>query len=221
MKTTVYIPIKLTNERLPEKNLKRFDDGTPLIHLIQKTLLKVDIIDEVYIFCSDDSIQEYVLDGIKYLKRPEFLDRKETLCAEIISEFVKAVPSDIYILAHATSPFVRAETYKKCIEKVQSGEYNSAMAAKRLQKFMWYHGKPLNFDLSNIPRTQDMEPIFLESSSPYVFTKEVFEKFNGRTDDRPYICECSDIETIDIDYPEDFVISNAMYMSILKDEMFK
>lgn len=221
MKISAFIPIKLNNERFPNKNLKRFDDGTPLIHLVQKTLLKVGLLDDIYIFCSDDSIQEYVLNGIKYLKRPKYLDESKTLANELVKEFVAAVPSDIYVMAHAPTPFVTVETYHKCIEKVKTGEYNSALAVKRLQKFMWFKGKPLNYDIRNIPRTQDMEPIFMEAISPYVFTNGVFEEFNGRVDEKPYMCECSDIEATDIDYPEEFIISNAIYMSLLKDQMFK
>ena len=70
MKTTAFIPIKLNNERLPGKNTMSFDGGTLLCHFLQKTLLQVQEIDEIIVFCSDDRIQEYLLPGVKYLKRP-------------------------------------------------------------------------------------------------------------------------------------------------------
>lgn len=40
MKTTVFMPIKLNNERTPGKNLKKFDDGTVLLQVPLKTALE-------------------------------------------------------------------------------------------------------------------------------------------------------------------------------------
>ena len=38
MKTIAIVPIKLNNERLPNKNIKPFDNGAPLCHYIFETL---------------------------------------------------------------------------------------------------------------------------------------------------------------------------------------
>lgn len=213
------MPIKLKNERTPGKNIKEFGDGTPLLQVPLNTALNVKkkgIVDRVVVFCSNDAIIKYLPMGVDYIKRPEYLDTQETKCGDIISEFINGVEADLYIMYHATSPFITEQHLIECIEAVKSGKYDSAFAAKRLQNFMWYQNKPLNFSLDFAPRTQDMEPFFCELSSPYVFTKEVFQKYHGRTGINPYICECSEVESIDIDYPEDFELANAVYMSLIK-----
>ena len=51
-----------------------------------------------------------------------------------------------------------------------------------------------------------------------VFTKESFIKHNRRLGSHPYIKEVDKIEAMDIDYPEDFEICNAIYKEILKNE---
>lgn len=215
MKTVCFIPIKLNNERTPGKNLKQFSDGTPLIHLIEKNVLEVKGIDEIYVYCSNDGIEGYILDGIKYLKRPDSLDTPTTRCNDIIKAFVETVDADIYVMAHATSPFVTAVHIQECLTAVKSGKYDSAYAAVKMQNFVWYRDKPLNFSISNNLRTQDMEPIWIELSTPFVFTKDAYKIYGGRTGDRPYRCECSMIEGIDIDYPEDFQLANLVYGSDL------
>ena len=48
MKTVAVVPIKLNNERLPNKNIKPFDNGLPLCHYIFETLKKVNGIDKIY-----------------------------------------------------------------------------------------------------------------------------------------------------------------------------
>lgn len=221
MKTTVFMPIKLNNERTPGKNLRKFDDGTPLLQIPLQTALKAKmdgVVDRIVVFCSNKEIMNYLPEHVEFLKRPDRLDTQATKCADIIETFLDMVDSDIYVMYHATSPFITEVHLAECVNAVKSGQYDSAFAAKKLQNFMWYEGKPLNFNLDYAPRTQDMKPYYCELSSPYVFTRDVFRKYHGRTGEQPYICECSEIEAIDIDYPEDFALANAVYMALIKNK---
>lgn len=218
MKVAAFVPVKLNNERAPGKNTKRFDDGTPLITYFLRTLTKVPEIDELYVFCSKEEIKDYMVPGVNYLKRPESLDTKEATPQDIISTFMSMVDADIYMVCHCTSPFVRAERFSECIRKVCEEGYDSAFTGEKIQRLMWYNGKPLNFDAANVPRTQDLPVYYNEVSAAYVFTKETFETLRRRIGLNPYICEVSGVECVDIDYPEDFEIANAIYMNILKKE---
>lgn len=217
MKTVAFVPIKLNNERTPGKNTKRFFDGTPLITYFLKTLVQVQGLDEIYVFCSDEKIKKYMIEGVKFLKRPLYLDTQLATPQDIITEFMKLIDADIYMVSHCTSPFVTKEHFEICIQNVKDGEYDSAFTAGKIQKLLWNaNNTPVNFDPERIPRTQDLEPLYDEISAAYVFTKEVFEKYKRRIGIRPYITEVSGIECIDIDYPEDFVIANAVYKEIIK-----
>lgn len=216
MKTVVMIPIKLNNERVPGKNIKKFADGTPLMTFIQKACLGAKRVDEVYVYCSNPQVQEYLEPGVKYLKRPEYLDLNTSNCNDIIREFMKEVDADIYIASHATGPFTQSESIDACVEAVSSGKYDSAFLARRIQEFLWQEGAAMNFDIQHFPRTQDLVPIYSEAPGAYVFTKDTFLKYDRRVGMHPYIHEISEIESRDIDYPEDFEIANAIYMNILK-----
>lgn len=218
MKTVAMIPIKLNNERIPGKNIKKFSDGTPLMELIQKACMKAALVDEVYVYCSNPEVKDYLIEGVRYLQRPENLDGDGINCNDIICEFIKAVDADIYVASHATGPFTKPESIDACIGKVASGEYDSAFLAKRMQEFLWKEGKALNFDIQHFPRTQDLTPIYSEAPGAYVFKKETFEKYKRRVGMKPYIHEISEVESRDIDYPEDFMIANAIYMELIKKE---
>lgn len=218
MKTVAFFPIKLNNERTPGKNIKEFSDGTPLMNFVQKALVKLKnegVVDEVYCYCSQEKVKQYLIEGVKFLKRSELLDRKETKGTAIYDAFVKDVDADVYVLAHATSPFVTAEHIGECVMNVQSGDFDSAFCAKKIQNFLWEDNTPLNFALNNPPRTQDMKPIYMELSTPYVFTKETWNTYYARSGKKPYICEASEVEAIDIDYPEDFELANVVYTHLL------
>jgi CMP-N-acetylneuraminic acid synthetase len=218
MKVIAMIPIKLSSERMPGKNIKRFCDGTPMMELIQKACLGTKSVDEVYIYCSSLEVIDYLVSGALYLQRPGYLDADTVNCNDILREFIKVVDADIYVVSHATSPFTKSASIEACIRKVVSGEYDSAFHAKRIQSFLWQDGKALNFDPQHFPRTQDLKPIYSESSGAFVFAKETFKKYNRRVGIKPYIHEIDEIEAIDIDYPMDFEIANAIYKEVYNCE---
>lgn len=218
-KIVAFVPIKLNNERTPGKNLKQFYDGTPLIQCILKTLKKMEFLDEIYVFCSDSEIKDYLIPGVEFLERPKYLDKNTATPQDIIREFMKKVDADIYMVSHATSPFVTKQHLEECIEAVLSEEHDSAFTGEKIQRLLWSEkGKPLNFNPENIPRTQDLPPIYSEVSAAYVFEKNTFLKMNRRIGITPKIVEVSGIECVDIDYPEDFEIASALYKEILVHE---
>ena len=156
MKTVAIVPMKLNNSRLPQKNIKPFTNGKPLCSYILETLTQIDNIDEVYVYCSNERIKDYLPEGVTYLKRSESLDTDSTKMNEVLKAFAKDVPADIYVMTHTTAPFISKESIEKGLDAVRSGMNDSAFAAKKLQDFLWKDGKPFNYSLEEIPRTQDL-----------------------------------------------------------------
>ncbi len=211
MKTVAIVPMKLNNRRLPQKNTKCFTNGKPLCHYILSTLLKVKGIDEVYVYCSNPDIQEFIPEGVKYLRRSSSLDQDITKMNEVLRCFANEVSADIYVMTHTTTPFIKKESIEKGLEAVKSGKYDSSFAAKKLQDFLWKDGKPFNYELDNIPRTQDLPLIYKETSGFYIYKNNIMSEFNRRIGDKPFIVEVGEIEGVDIDEAEDFVIADAIY----------
>src|SRR5699024_10816900 len=98
----------------------------------------------------------------------------------------------------------KAESIERALEKVISGEYDSAFSAVVLQDYMWMNAKPLNYNLKNIVRTQDLDPIYMETGAFFIFRKEVFTELGQRIGNNPYIYEIDQFEAVDIDTAEDF-----------------
>lgn len=209
MNVVAIMPIKLNNERCPGKNI-RLLDGKPLLQHELDNLIKSGMCNRIIVYCSSDEVCEYLPQTVEFLKRPEFLDLPTSNFTQIFNEFVKEIDADIYVYSHATAPFITVETMKECITAVESGEFDSAFCAIKLQDYLWKNGKPLNFDACNIPRTQDLEPIFQETSGVYVFKKAVFMKYHRRIGIKPFIKEVSLKEAVDIDNPEDFRLAEVL-----------
>lgn len=209
MKIVSFIPIKLNNQRLPGKNLLELN-GMPTCNYIFNTISKVDMIDEKYVYCSDETIQQYMPEDLIFKKRDPYLDGYEIKGLQIIEKFVEDVDADIYVLTHVTQPFTKAESIKKALEKVVSGEYDSAFSAVVLQDYMWKDGKPFNYDMKNIVRTQDLTPIYMETGAFFIFKKEVFTELGQRIGNKPYIYEIDQFEAVDIDTAEDFEFAKVV-----------
>lgn len=209
MKTVAFVPIRLNSQRIEQKNLRPLG-GRPLMTYLLESLAQAKNIDEVYVYCSNPNIAEHLPAGVKFLRRDERLDSNTTLGAEIYDAFTREVDADIYILAHTTSPFIRTSTIEQAVAAVESGDHDSAFSAERIQTFTWWEGKPLNYSLQHIPRTQDLEPIFVETSAFFVFRKDVWCEQHRRIGERPYIAITDRIESMDIDNPDDFTLAEAI-----------
>lgn len=209
MKIIAIMPIKLNNERLPGKNTKLLGDK-PLIQYQLQALKDCKEFDSINVYCSSEEIQEYLLEGVDFVKRPEFLDLPTSNFNQIFNSFISEIDADVYVYAHATAPFISVETIKECIEAVKSGKYDSAFCAVKIQDYLWQDEKPLNFDAQNLPRSQDLKPIYRETSGVYVIPKEMYKKCGRRIGAKPYIKEVSFKESIDINNPEDFDLAKAV-----------
>jgi CMP-N-acetylneuraminic acid synthetase len=209
MRVVAFVPIRLNSKRVVGKNIKLLG-SKPLLTYIFETLQDVDGIDEIYAFCSSEEIIPFLPNNINFLKRDSQLDQDETLGYEIYDAFIKEVDSDIYILAHTTSPFIEAGSVEKSLAKILSGEFDSALSVRRHQTFAWYKGETLNYSLESVPRTQDIEPVFTETSAFFIFSRETWMKKRRRIGDKPYLYELGLVEGIDIDNVEDFALAEIL-----------
>ncbi len=208
MKIVAIMPIKLNNERLPGKNTMMLG-GKPLLRHELDNLIRISQIDDIYVYCSSEEIKNYLPAGVKFLRRPKELDLPTSNFTQIFDTFSHTIEADIYVYAHATAPFVTVETMRECIDAVISKEYDSAFCAVKIQDYLWQDGKPLNFDAQNLPRSQDIKPIYRETSGIYVIPKEMFTSLRRRVGNRPYIKELTFKESIDINNGEDFELAEV------------
>lgn len=203
MKTVAFVPIRLNSKRVVGKNLKKLGNKSLMCYILD-TLTQVSHIDEIYAYCSSEEIIPYLPKNVKFLKRPNFLDRDETLGKEIYEEFTKTIDADVYILAHTTSPFIKVETIENALSKIVNEDYDSAFSCEKIQTFAWYNNKPLNYNLKEIPRTQTITPIYIETSAFFMFKRDVWKIHKQRIGFKPYFAIVDKIEGVDIDWPEDF-----------------
>lgn len=209
MKIVSFIPIKLNNQRLPGKNLLPLGSRRMCDYMFE-TIKGIEEIHEKYVYCSDDLIQRYLPKELTYLKRDPYLDGFQVKGLEIIEYFLRDIYADIYVLAHVTQPFIKAESIREALLKVMSGEYDSAFSVMEIQDYCWYQGAPLNYDVRDIVTTQNLEPVYMETGAFYIFTREVFEGYHQRIGKNPYMMPVDQFEAVDVDTADDYKMAQAV-----------
>ena len=208
MKVVAFVPIKLNSQRVKNKNIRNLGDK-PLLHYVLNNLDKIKTIDDIYVYCSDPAIKPFLVGRAKYLQRDPELDRDEVMGDQIYGKFISDIDADIYILAHATSPFIEPKSIEIALSKIICSEFDSAHAVTQQNNFGWFNEEPINFDLNCMPRTQDITPIYMETSAFFIFTKSVWENHKRRLGEKIYRSVVSSFEGIDIDDEQDFALASG------------
>ncbi len=213
MEISAFVPIKLKSERLPNKMMLPLGNKLLCQHIFHTLLEVKKVINiNIYCFCSDETIKKYMPEGVIFLKRDEKLNNNKTKGIEIYKSFTNLIKSDVYVLCHATSPFIKPSSIIKGIKKITEEKYDSAFSCNKIKTFCWYNNKPLNYSFDNIVRTQDIKPIFWETSAFYAFNKEVINN-NRRIGDNTFKIITNNIESIDIDEKNDYELALSIRMN--------
>ena len=210
MKVVAVIPFwseyKFPEDSIPKRELIKLGDST-LINYAVQIANSVDIIDEVVIFSTNDEVHKFIdkKNKYKFIERDHDLDKIGVTIEDIIQSFLVVSDAEILVLIHPKCPFLKSDTISCCVEKVDSGEYDSALVVTNVRKLAWFNGAPLNYTLDmDTPSLSSIKPIVLESSSLYVFTRKIFENTRRRIGNNPFMKSVGHFEGFEVDKEEDY-----------------
>ncbi len=216
MKIVALIPY-WNNYIYPNQSINGLDkcllSGKSLINYPIILANKIKKIDQTYIFTNDLIISHSIQKQLKFeiLPRNKNLDSQKTSIEDIVDAFLEKIDCDFILLLHSNSPFLEPQTISECINKVISGQFDSSFLAKKEQKFVWFNGKRLNYEpLNGTPSLSDIEPVIIESSAAYFFSKNTFNSCRTRIGREPFIKEIGPFEGMVISSKEDFKIAEFL-----------
>lgn len=217
MKIVAFIPF-WENYENNEYRIKKIAGRYLLSYTLEK-LNRMSGLDHIYVYSSNENVKNYIESEIsyEYLKRPAHLDSSDVSIEQIISEFLKSTDADIILMVHPTSPLLKIKSIQSCLNSVVMEGYDSAFTAVKYQKLAWYHAAPINYDLHrDIPKFKDVDPVYVEQSSLYVFKKHSFNENRHRVSGKIKINEIDQIEGLEVRNAMDFelmelIINSGMY----------
>lgn len=221
MKVVAFLPAKGTSERIESKNLKLLNGKPLFLHTLEK-LCECDFIDEVYLDSESDEILNYA-PYLRYipLKRDPALANNKTDGHQMFYNEVKQVEADIYIQILGTSPFISKETIKRGIDILkESNEYDSVVLMKKEKEYLWEDNQP-KYDKFHIPNSNTLPDTIIESMGLYIVKSECAHRTKMRFGDNVYMLTGNAIETVDVNYPDEFELANYIMKGINEKEVSK
>ena len=186
MKIVSVITARGGSKGIPNKNIIDLK-GKPLIYYTISTALKSKV-HEVWVSTDDEEIAEIsVISGAKVLRRPKELADDIIMPDASLIHFAENVDFDILVFIQPTSPLLESKYINKGIEMMS--KYDSVFSAYKEHWFpRWSKDNilgtiipnPVNWDINNRPRRQDMEENYVENGAFYITTKDDLLKSNLR-----------------------------------------
>lgn len=218
MKVAALLPMKANSERVKGKNFRDFG-GKPLYRWMLDTLLGIAEIDIIIINTDARAILEN--DGLFESEKIKIRDRREEICGDMISmnliiaDDIDNIKADIFLMTHTTNPFLSRKSVMAAIADFKNAlrdkQADSLFTVNKVQdRFYNKNVQPINHDMNNLIRTQDLEPWYQENSNLYLFTKESFLRTQTRIGSNPIMLETEPYESTDIDTPSDWDLGEVM-----------
>ena len=209
------IAVRKDSVRVPNKNGKKFGDTTLLENKI-KQLKKIKKIDKIIVHSESE---EYLKIATKYnvdtYKRDDYYATSDISGSEFQTHLAETIgdTNDYLLYCPCTSPLIKTETINNILDKFEniSDKYDSLTTVNINKQFMWLDNKPLNYNLNNIPKSQDLPNIYIINHAIVINKKNNIIKNKSFVGKNPYLYEISDIESLDIDNVLDFDICEYLY----------
>jgi CMP-N-acetylneuraminic acid synthetase len=215
------VPMRHESERIPGKNYRPFA-GRPLYRHIVDALLASGAVELIAL----DTDSEVILEDarrhypqVRLIHRPEHLRAGTVPMNDVLLHDVTQVEGEYFLQTHSTNPLLRAETIRDANRRFFAAhpEHDSLLAVTRLQERLWdAQGRAINHDPAVLLRTQDLQPVYLENSCLYIFTRSMLLKRRNRVGERPLLYQLDPVEAWDIDLELDFQIAEFLYQKRLE-----
>lgn len=214
---TALVPIKEHSERVPGKNMRKIQ-GRPLLYWMLTALHRSHRVKQIVVDTDSELIARMVRktnSSITILMRPEHLHGGHVTANDLIKwELSQLDDEQHFLFTHVTSPLLHPNTIDQAI-----GEYFHHLKTSHDSLFgvTEHHtrlfdsqGKPMGHDPNKLMRTQDLEPLYEDNSSMYVFSRNSFKRADSRIGHSPIMFPVPKDEAVDIDTEEDFRIASAL-----------
>ncbi len=151
--------------------------------------------------------------GVEIVKRKATYASSEISANEFYYNVASTFDADTVLLANVTSPLISDKTIQLCIDTYlkNTNKHDSCNTVNAVKMFLWHNGVPINYSLSDKPKSQDLPDIVAINSAINIISKENMLLAKEVIGKKPLFVTVSDLEGLDIDNELDFEIAELLY----------
>ena len=146
--------------------------------------------------------------------------RKPNLCGDLVSmnaiieDDILSDEGNNFLMTHTTNPLISIKTLSNAIDIFKNrdkNQYDSLYSATKFQgRFYYDESIAINHNPSELLRTQDLPPVYLENSCLYLFEKSSFLETKTRIGKKPILFETPQLESVDIDTEDEWYLAELL-----------
>ncbi|MBG10810.1 MAG: hypothetical protein CMD92_06540 [Gammaproteobacteria bacterium] len=176
----IFTIIKEQSERIPDKNFANVN-GSPLWWHLLSELEGLDVTVNTDSQKFIRQLRESKLNSIKVIERLRKHIEWEndgnidfSPVEDMLFDFCQTIDkSEMVVLTHVTSPFLKKQTILEAIEVLQQDHKSKSIhSVFQVQDFVWLkratEAMPINFCKDRIQRTQDLSPILVSKGAFFI-----------------------------------------------------
>lgn len=210
---TAVVAVRAGSQRVKNKNLQDLG-GVTLLERKLYNLLEVQIkgyIDNIIVNSDSDEMLEIAKDlTVDTHKREEYYASSECTNSEFHRHIGEVTESEDIFLAPVCSPFVSIESHIDAIKLYKEEGYDSLTSVTEVKNHLWMDGHPLNYDLDNVPNSQDLPDVVKLNYGITIAKREVMKDLGRVVGNNPGFLKINEKESIDIDTPFDLQVARGI-----------
>jgi len=207
------VPVRKGSQRVKSKNTRPFGD-TSLLELKLKVLKHVNAIDEIVVNTDcEASIVIARQHGVSYHRRDDYYASSLVTNDQHWKHIAETTDTDVLMMAQTTSPMVRAGTYQMALDVFMggNGSIDSVNSVSVEKKFLWRDGAPLNYNIDETPKSQDLPDIVSLNFAITIIERDLMIARKNVVGFRPRFVTLDRIESLDVDEQIDFEFAEFLY----------
>ena len=215
MITKALIPVRAGSQRVINKNIRPFA-GSSLLEIKIKQLKKMDFIESVVVNSDSDEMLELSRSlGAETVKRDKYYASNDVPMNEVYKNIASNIDCDLIIFADVTNPLIEDNTIINCfnVYKNNNSKYDSLITVNLVKQFMWFNGKPINYNPEKKPKSQDLPDIMALNHAISIIPKSIMVNKMDIVGYNPYFYVTDSIEGTDIDNEVDFKFTEFLYLN--------
>ena len=160
---------------------------------------------------SQEAIQIAKKHNIEFFEREPYYASSDCSGSEYHEYLAKVTKAENLLIAQVTCPLIEIKSYLKAIQLFLNSDCDSIMSVQKFQNFLFEDGKPINYTLDNMPKSQDLKAYQIPTFGIVLCKRKKMLEYKNFICGKYKFIELDDIESIDIDTPLDFQFAEFLY----------
>lgn len=213
MSIKALVAVRAGSQRVKDKNIRPFA-GSNLLEIKIKQLQRISNLDGIIVNSdSDDMLGIAKKLGCEIVKRDEKYASNSVSMSDVYRNMAENAECDHIAYINVTNPLIEDSTIIRAIDTYMENinTYDSLNSAHLIKEFLFKENLPINYDLRNQPRSQDLPDISALNFAVNLISREKMIECKNVVGYKPYIYLIDEVEATDIDNQIDFDFAEFIY----------